>query len=83
MSNYIIVDTNCVVTTYDAENEKVALCKYAENCGLSICLNTFKKAVINLELIEIIELFNNCCLSNSDKIERIFTDYRTLYDEHK
>ena len=80
VQNYIIVDVNCVVTTYLAENVKEAICRYAENCGLKIALRIFDKAVQNLELIEIIDLFNQNCLSDSDKIERIFTGYTTLYD---
>lgn len=56
MNNYIIVDTNCIVTTYHAENVKEAICKYAENCGLQIALTIFEKAAQNLELVEIIEL---------------------------
>ena len=83
MNNYIIVDVDCVVTTYHAKNVKEAICKYAENCGLQISLTIFEKAVQNLELVEIIELFNQNCLSDSDKIERVFTGYTTLYDEHK
>lgn len=83
MNNYIIVDTNCIVTTYHAENVKEAICKYSENCGLQIALTIFEKAVQNLELVEIIELFNQNCLGDSDKIERVFTGYTTLYDEHK
>lgn len=83
VQNYIIVDVNCVITTYLAENVKEAICKYAENYGLKIALTIFEKAVQNLELIEIIELFNQNCLSDSDKIECIFTGYTTLYDKHK
>lgn len=83
MNNYIIVDRNCIVTTYHAKNVKEAICKYAENCGLHIALIIFEKAVQNLELVEIIELFNQNCLSDSDKIGRVFTGYSTLYDEHK
>ena len=83
VQNYIIVDVNCVITTYLAENVKEAICKYAKNYGLKIALTIFEKAVQNLEIIEIIDLFNQICLSDSDKIERIFTGYTTLYDEHK
>lgn len=83
VNNYIVVDMNCVVTTYYAENVKEAICKYAENCGLQIALTIFEKAVQNLELVEIVELFNQNCLDDSDKIERVFTGYTTLYDEHK
>ena len=83
VNNYIIVDMNCVLVTYYAENVKEAICKYAENCGLQIALTIFEKAIQNLELVEIIELFNQNCLSDSDKIERVFTGYTTLYDEHK
>ena len=83
MNNYIIVDMNCIVTTYHAENVKEAICKYAENCGLKIAFTIFEKAVQNLELVEIIELFNQNCLGDGDKIERVFTGYSTLYDEHK
>ena len=83
MNNYIIIDMDCVVTTYHAENVKEAICKYAENCGLQISLAIFEKAVQNLELVEIIELFNQSCLCDRDKIERVFTGYTTLYDEHK
>lgn len=72
VQNYIIVDVDCVVTTYHAENVKEAICKYAENCGLKIALTIFEKAVQNLELIEIIDLFNQNCLGDSDKIERIY-----------
>lgn len=83
VKNYIIINVDCVVKTYLAENVKEAICKYAEYCGLKIALTIFEKAVQNLELIEIIDLFNQNCLSDSDKIERIFTGYTTLYDEHK
>lgn len=83
VNNYIIVDVNCVIATYHAKNIKEAICKYAENCGLQIALTIFEKAVQNLELVEIIELFNQNCLGDSDKIERVFTGYTTLYDEHK
>lgn len=81
MNNYIIVDRNRIVTTYHAENVKEAICKYAENYGLQISLAIFEKAVQNLELVEIIELFNQNCLGDSDKIERVFAGYTTLYDE--
>ncbi len=83
ISNYIIVDVNCVVAEYHAENVKQAICKYAENCGLQITLSIFEKAIQNLELVEIIELFNQNCLGDSDKIERVFTGYSTLYNEHR
>ena len=83
MNNYIIVDVNCIITTYHTENGKQAICKYAENCGLRIALKIFEKAVQNLEIVEIIELFNQNCLCDNDKIERIFTGYTTLYDEHE
>ena len=83
MNNYIIVDVNCVIATYHAKSIKEAICKYAENCGLQIALTIFEKAVQNLELVEIIELFNQNCLSDSDKIERVFTGYTTLYDKYK
>ena len=82
MNNYIIVDVNCVVTEYHAENVKQAIGKYAESCGLRIALTIFKKSIQNLELVEIIELFNQNCLGDGNKIVRIFTGY-ALYNEHK
>lgn len=83
MNNYIIVDIYCVGTTYHAKNVKEAICKYAETRGLQISLKIFEKAVQNLELVEIIELFNQNCLCDGDKIERVLTGYTTLYDERK
>lgn len=80
---YIILDKECVAKTYHVENVKKAICEYAEYCGLLIALTTFEKAIQNLVLSEIIELFNQNCLVYEDKIEKIFTGYVPLFDENK
>ena len=82
-NNYIVVDYQYSISIYNAENAKQAICQYALNCGLDISVKTFEKAIQNLEIEEIVELFNQNCLGYTDKIKQIFTSFITLYDETK
>lgn len=81
IENYIIIDRNLVASTYQAKNAKQAVFEYATESGITISLNIFKKSIEVLEIEEVVEFFNECSTSYSNRINRIVTNYTTLYLE--
>lgn len=77
---YLIVSKRPEPLFTNAESVKCAICKYASYVGgLRIQNSLFEKVVEVLEIDEIVELFNNNCYSDDDKIEMIVTGFTTLY----
>lgn len=78
-NQYLLVDGEYRAMIYNAANVKLAICDYAKDVGLEIRHTLFERAISTLNIEEVVELFNNNCLSDSDKINKIFTGFTTLY----
>lgn len=83
MTVYIIIDKNGVACFMRAETYSEVIYAYAESVGIKIDLSIFKKALSALNIEESVALFNDVCLSDSDRIEKLLSNYTTLYNDEK
>ena len=83
MTVYIIIDKNSVACFKRAETYSEVIYAYAENVGIKIDLSIFQKALSALNIEESVSLFNDVCLSDSDRIEKLLSNYTTLYNDEK
>ena len=81
LNNYLIIGKDYIVYTIQAADAKEALYEYVCDVGIRIDKSLFKKAIEALTIEEAVELFEEVCLSDNDRISRILYGYSTLYDD--